>query len=281
MKFIWIIGCGLLLVGCAGDLPMASRSELDGDPIVTTRATQPPPSGAVESMGVPANPLPTPPPPVPAEVFSKPEPVQAPAPAPAATPEPTITTAEVTPPPAASLKPVKEQVAVIETTYGKIVIRVYDKMTPKTAENFKKLVQDGYYNETTFHRVVPGFVIQGGDPNTRSSGSPRSSHGAGGPGYTLPPEQSLPHIRGAVAMARLGNDVNPQRRSHGSQFYICLGQLASLDGEYTVFGQVIEGMEVVERITAVICDENDNPKERIEMTARLENRKASDPDAGH
>lgn len=131
--------------------------------------------------------------------------------------------------------------AVISTAHGEIVIDLYAKQAPKTVENFKKLAREGFYNGLTFHRVIPGFVVQGGDP---------AGNGTGGPGYTLEAEidPSLKHIDGAVATARLGDRVNPERRSSGSQFYICLGPQPHLDGGYTIFGQVIEGMEVVRKI---------------------------------
>jgi len=131
--------------------------------------------------------------------------------------------------------------AVISTVHGDIVIDLYAQQAPKTVENFKKLAREGFYNGLTFHRVVPGFVVQGGDP---------AGNGTGGPGYTLEAEidPSLKHVTGAVAMARLGDQVNPERRSSGSQFYICLGPQPHLDGGYTIFGQVIAGMEHVQEI---------------------------------
>src|SRR5579875_1976339 len=131
--------------------------------------------------------------------------------------------------------------ATVETERGSIVIELYPEVAPKTVENFEKLVKDGFYNNLTFHRVVPGFVVQGGDPK---------GNGSGGPGYDLPAEisSSEKHLRGTVAMARLGDDVNPERRSSGSQFYICLEPQPGLDGQYTIFGGVVEGMNVVDQI---------------------------------
>ncbi|PLY06874.1 MAG: peptidyl-prolyl cis-trans isomerase [Desulfuromonas sp.] len=131
--------------------------------------------------------------------------------------------------------------AVIATAHGEIVIQLYEQQAPKTVANFKKLAGEGFYNGLTFHRVIPGFVAQGGDPK---------GNGTGGPGYTVEAEidANLKHITGAVATARKGNSVNPQRRSSGSQFYICLGPQAHLDGEYTIFGQVVEGLDVVQQI---------------------------------
>ncbi len=132
-------------------------------------------------------------------------------------------------------------VAEIATEKGSIVIELYKKEAPKTVENFIKLSKKGFYNGITFHRVVPDFVAQGGDPQ---------GTGLGGPGYTLPAEISpnLKHVEGAVAMARLPDSANPERRSSGSQFYICLKDVFFLDGQYTIFGQVREGLSVVKQI---------------------------------
>jgi len=129
--------------------------------------------------------------------------------------------------------------AVIKTEKGDIVIEFLEDIAPEHSANFKKLAGEGFYNGLTFHRVEPGFVIQGGDPD---------GNGMGGPGYTIPAEIKAPHVDGAVAMARTGDAVNPQRRSSGSQFYICLGPQHFLDGAYTVFGQVTSGMDVVKKI---------------------------------
>src|SRR5579863_1698795 len=131
--------------------------------------------------------------------------------------------------------------AIIDTDRGTIVIEFYPAVAPKTVENFETLTKKGFYNGLTFHRVVPGFVVQGGDPK---------GDGSGGPGYDLPAEISPAekHLRGSVATARLGDAVNPDRKSSGSQFYICLEPQPGLDGQYTVFGGVIEGMAVVDKI---------------------------------
>ncbi|GAB4240655.1 MAG: hypothetical protein OHK005_02990 [Candidatus Methylacidiphilales bacterium] len=152
----------------------------------------------------------------------------------------------------------------ISTTFGDIVIELDEKAAPQTVANFKKLVAEGFYNGTTFHRVIPNFMIQGGDPN--SKGQDRSTHGRGGPGYTIPAEIGLKHTRGAVSCARLPDQVNPSRASSGSQFFICVVDTPFLDGQYTVFGRVVEGMEVADKIVAQPRDRNDNPNERIEMT---------------
>jgi cyclophilin family peptidyl-prolyl cis-trans isomerase len=176
-----------------------------------------------------------------------------------------------TPNPVAASTPAaatEEQVVVIDTTLGRIVIETDDYAAPKTSANFRKLATDGFYNHTIFHRVIPHFIIQGGDPNSLSED--RSLQGQGGPGYTLPPEIKLKHDRGAVAMARLPDSVNPARESNGSQFYICVVDSPSLDDQYTVFGHVIKGMDVVDAISNLARDKHDNPINRIEMEVTLE-----------
>jgi len=157
-----------------------------------------------------------------------------------------------------------EEVGVIETSMGTIVLRFYDKDAPQTVANFKKLANSKFYDGTTFHRVIPQFVIQGGDPNSKDSD--RSNDGLGGPGYTVPAEIKQLNKRGAVATARLPDQVNPKRESSGSQFYICLSDLGSLDkGGYTVFATVIEGMDVVDKIAQVERDGRDNPVTPVVM----------------
>lgn len=142
---------------------------------------------------------------------------------------------------------------VLETTQGRIVIQLNDKEAPKTTANFRKLVQQGFYDGTYFHRVIAGFMIQGGDPNTKDA-DPKND-GMGGPGWTVPAEIGLPHVRGAVATARQADAVNPKRESSGSQFFIDLAAQPSLDaGGYTVFGKVIDGMEAVDKIAAFAGD---------------------------
>lgn len=138
---------------------------------------------------------------------------------------------------ATSPAPGKAAYAVVDVEgKGKFVIELNLEKAPKTAGNFIKLAKEGFYNGLTFHRVVPDFVVQGGDPN---------GNGTGGPGYTIPFEETgLKHEDGAVAMARKGDDKN----SAGSQFYICLGPQHQLDGDYAVFGKVIQGMDVVRKI---------------------------------
>lgn len=150
------------------------------------------------------------------------------------------------------------EVVVIETDYGKIVIELFGKTAPLHAMNFKKLVKAGYYEGTTFHRVVPDFVIQGGDILSRDADP--TNDGTGGPGYTIPAEFGQKHLRGYLAAARLPDQVNPQKRSSGSQFYICLKDLPFLDNAgYTIFGKVIKGMDVVDKIALVKRDKRDRP----------------------
>ena len=127
--------------------------------------------------------------------------------------------------------------AVLETKFGEITLKFFPEVAPKHVNSFIELASSGFYDGTTFHRVVPGFVIQGGDPNTKSED--RSQHGTGGPGYTLEAEFSnLPHKRGTLSMARA---ASPD--SAGSQFYICVAAAAFLDNQYTVFGEVSRSEE--------------------------------------
>jgi cyclophilin family peptidyl-prolyl cis-trans isomerase len=163
-----------------------------------------------------------------------------------------------------------DQVAVVETKFGKIVIELYDKDAPKTVANFIKLAKQGFYNGTTFHRVIPGFMIQGGDPNSKSED--RSTHGTGGPGYTVEAEIKREHTRGTVATARLGDQVNPEKRSSGSQFFINVKDNGFLNGGYTVFGNVIAGMDVADKIANVPRDARDNPNDRVEMKVTIMTR---------
>ncbi len=147
---------------------------------------------------------------------------------------------------------------VIVTNKGEIELELYADNATKHVDNFLKLVDQRFYVGTSFHRIVPGFVIQGGDPNSKDED--RLNDGTGGPGYTIEAEIGLPHKKGSLAAARQGDRVNPEKRSSGSQFYICLEDLPQLDrGGYTVFGQVVRGMEVVDRIAAVKRDARDNP----------------------
>lgn len=160
----------------------------------------------------------------------------------------------------------KDQVVTLTTDLGEITLLLHDA-TPKHKENFLKLAKEGFYDGTTFHRIIDEFMIQGGDPNSKDSNP--NNDGSGGPGYTIPAEfvPSLNHKYGAVAAARMGDQVNPQRESSGSQFYIVENKAGTpfLDQQYTVFGQVIKGMEVVEQIAVQPKDQRDRPVKNITM----------------
>ncbi|MFZ2640455.1 MAG: peptidylprolyl isomerase [Verrucomicrobiia bacterium] len=162
-----------------------------------------------------------------------------------------------------------DEVAIIETKFGKVVIEFFGDDAPKTTANFKKLAREKFYNGTTFHRVIPNFMIQGGDPTTKSDPHSRRA-GTGGPGYTVPAEIKQLNARGAVATARLGDQANPKRASSGCQFFINVKDNDFLDkGGYTVFGRVIKGMEVVDQIVAVPRDDRDNPNDAVKMEIKL------------
>lgn len=164
-----------------------------------------------------------------------------------------------------------DPVAVFELQWGKgkeqqirsFAIAFDEAAAPYTVNNFKKLVQDKFYLKTTIHRVIPGYLVQGGDPLSKKKD--RGPVGTGGPGYTLPSEIHLRHSRGAVAMGRLADAVNPKRLSNGSQFYVCLQSIPTQDGKDTVFGQVISGLDVLDQISRMPADTNANPSERIEV----------------
>ena len=160
-----------------------------------------------------------------------------------------------------------QEIAVIETKFGKIEMEFFEDKAPGHVKNFKDLAKKGFYDGTIFHRVIPGFMIQGGDPNSKSED--RSSHGTGGPGYTINAEFSeTPHDRGVLSMAR-SQDPN----SAGSQFYIVVKDSHFLDGQYTAFGRVISGMDVADKIVDSPRDARDNPNDRIEMkSVKIVNR---------
>jgi len=183
------------------------------------------------------------------------------------------------------------ELGVIETEKGRMVVKFYEDVAPKHVESFKILAAEGYFDGTTFHRVIPGFVIQGGDPNTKDDN--RMNDGMGGHAgkfygigeendpntWKLPAEFSENrHVRGVLSMAR-SKDTN----SAGSQFFICVASVFQLDSQYTVFGQVIEGLEVVDRIVNVDTPsklnpgygelDKDNPLQLIRMTIRLSTNK--------
>ncbi len=156
-----------------------------------------------------------------------------------------------------------ETKAVIETKFGNIELRFFPDVAPNHVSNFIELAKKGFYDGTIFHRVIPGFMIQGGDPTTK--GPDRSKYGVGGPGYSLKAEfNNRTHKRGALSMAR---SADPD--SAGSQFFICVADSPFLDGKYTVFGEVVSGMDVVDKIVSQPKDARDDPLERIEMKVRI------------
>lgn len=152
---------------------------------------------------------------------------------------------------------------IMETSMGDITIELYPNDAPLHVANFKKLVRTQFYEGLAFHRVIPGFMIQGGDPNTR--GDDRNSYGSGGPGYTIPAEIKRKHEYGSLAAARLGDAMNPRKESSGSQFYIVTGDASFLDGTYTVYGKVISGMDIAIMIQNVKRDGRDDPIDRVEI----------------
>ena len=158
----------------------------------------------------------------------------------------------------------KEPRAIIDTKFGSIEIRFFPEKAPKHVENFIQLAQSGFYDKTIFHRVIPAFMIRGGDPNTKYE-QDKSSYGKGGPGYSVKAEfNDRPHVRGAVSMARA-----QAPDSAGSQFFIMVKDAPYLNSKYTVFGEVVKGIEVADKIVAQPRDTRDNPLERIEMTVRI------------
>ena len=159
-----------------------------------------------------------------------------------------------------------QEIAVIETKFGKIEMELFADKAPGHVKNFKDLAKKGFYDGTIFHRVIPGFMIQGGDPNTKSDD--RTTYGMGGPGYSIQGEfNDTPHKRGILSMAR-SQDPN----SAGSQFFIVVKKSSFLDGKYTAFGKVLSGMAVADQIVNAPRDKRDNPDERIEMKVKVVNR---------
>lgn len=151
--------------------------------------------------------------------------------------------------------------AIIKTKLGDMEVIFFPEKAPKHVENFVSLAKSGFYNGTIFHRVIPGFMIQGGDPNTKDPTKPET-YGMGGPSQRLNAEfNDIPHRRGILSMART-NDPN----SAGSQFFIVVKDSHSLDGQYTVFGEVVRGMEVADKIVSLPRNARDLPTERVEMT---------------
>lgn len=191
-----------------------------------------------------------------------------------------------------------KNICTIETEFGIMKVRLFDS-TPKHRDNFIKLVKEGYYNDLLFHRVINGFMIQGGDPESRNA-SPDQPLGTGGPGYTIPAEIAAPHFKGMLAAARLGDAANPARESSGSQFFIVQGEMQTdetldqmqqmknftynpaqrekykkvggapmLDAEYTVFGEVVSGLEVIDKIANVQTNEMNRPLQDVKMKISL------------
>ncbi len=155
--------------------------------------------------------------------------------------------------------------AVLSTRLGEMEIEFLADKAPGHVKNFVDLARKGFYDGSTFHRVIPGFMIQGGDPNTKDRAASRDRHGTGGPGYTIKAEfNDVPHKRGVVSMAR-AQDPN----SAGSQFFVCVNDSAFLDRQYTAFGRVVRGMEVADQIVSQPRDARDNPNERVEMTVKI------------
>ena len=188
----------------------------------------------------------------------------------------------------------------ISTKYGDMVAELYDE-TPIHRDNFIKLVKEGFYDGTLFHRVIPGFMIQGGDPASKDD-TPNTKIGSGGPGYTLPAEfnPQFFHKKGVLAAARMGDAVNPNKESSGSQFYIVEGQVYDnntidlfakrmgvelslaqkkayttvggtphLDADYTVFGELVEGLEIISKISNVTRDKNNLPTDKVIMNISI------------
>ncbi len=160
---------------------------------------------------------------------------------------------------------------VIHTDYGDMTGMLYNE-TPKHRDNFVKLVKAGYYDGLLFHRVIKDFMIQGGDPDSKNA-KPGQPLGMGGPGYTVPAEfvPSLKHNRGALAAARTGGPSNPQKASSGSQFYIVHPENGAhfLDNDYTVFGQITDGLTVIDKIAAVEKGASDRPSKDVKMTIKI------------
>lgn len=165
----------------------------------------------------------------------------------------------------------KEEIIELETSYGKMYIWLY-KATPLHRDNFLKLAGEAYFDNSTFHRIIPNFMIQGGDPNSKDSDP--NNDGSGGPGYTIPAEirDSIKHMRGVLAAARLSDAVNPLKASSGSQFYISVSTpgTAGLDGKYTVFGYVMKGIEFADSVVKQPRTQpNNRPVADQKMTVRV------------
>lgn len=164
-----------------------------------------------------------------------------------------------------------EDVVTLNTKFGDIVLILHDR-TPKHKANFLKLAKEGFYDGTTFHRVIDNFMIQGGDVNSKDSDP--NNDGQGSLNYLIDAEfdPALTHIQGAVAAARMGDQVNPEKKSSACQFYIVepAQGVSFLDKNYTVFGQVLKGIDIVEKIAVVQKDPRDRPLEDVKMTVKVE-----------
>lgn len=176
--------------------------------------------------------------------------------------------------------PLGPEVAVLQLRFGKekelqrVVIGLYDQDAPVTVGNFKDLIRRKFYNGLRFHRALPGSLVQTGDPQSRRGDTERV--GTGGPGYTLPAEIKLRVQKGSVAMARLPDGINPARNSNGSQFFAALKPLPKLDGQYTVFGEILEGLDVLEYLSNLPTNSNDFPLPKVVIKSiTLEPRAAS------
>ena len=165
------------------------------------------------------------------------------------------------------IKKMSETKAVIETKFGSITLKFFPEVAPGHVKNFIDLAKKGFYDGTTFHRVIPGFMIQGGDTNSKNPD--KRMHGTGGPGYTIKAEfNDRLHKRGTLSMARA---ASPD--SAGSQFFICVKDSPFLDRQYTVFGEVVSGIETVDKIVSQPRDQADNPNDRIEIKVKIEETK--------
>ncbi len=162
------------------------------------------------------------------------------------------------------IKKMSETKAIIETKFGNITLKFFPDKAPGHVKNFIDLAKKGFYDNTIFHRVIPGFMIQGGDPITKDPAR-RRAYGTGGPGYTIKAEfNNRPHKRGTLSMARMSPPD-----SAGSQFFICVADTPQLDHQYTVFGEVVSGMEVADKIVSQPRDQNDDPLERAEIKVKI------------
>ena len=161
------------------------------------------------------------------------------------------------------IKKMSETRAIIETKFGNIELKFFPEVAPNHVNNFIDLAKKGFYDGSTFHRVIPKFMIQGGDPTSKNPD--RSKHGMGGPGYTVKAEfNDKPHKRGTLSMARASHPD-----SAGSQFFICVADSFFLDKQYTVFGEVVSGIEVADKIVNQPRDKTDNPLDRIEIKVKI------------